>query len=120
MGFWVFMTVCVLLIPLMMIGTGFAYVKGKYPKKINSIYGYRTKLSRKNQNTWEFAQKLFGKVFFIAGLVILLLSIVPMLFVTGKDISICANVGGITTAAQILIMLLTVPIVENRIKKNLE
>lgn len=46
--------------------TGF--VMSKYPpKKINSLYGYRTSASMKNQETWDFAQrksandsKLFG------------------------------------------------------------
>lgn len=34
----------------------------KYPpKKINSLYGYRTKSSMKNQERWEFAQKYSSK-----------------------------------------------------------
>lgn len=118
MGFWAFMTICVSLIPLSMTGIGFSYIKGKYPKKINDLSGYRTKLSRKNQNTWEFAQKLFGKVFFVTGLVILPLSILPMLFVTGSGIPFCGKVGGIITAVQCLLMLIPFPVVENGIKKK--
>lgn len=44
------------------------FVMSKYPpKKVNSLYGYRTSASKKNQESWDFAQrksandlKLFG------------------------------------------------------------
>jgi uncharacterized membrane protein len=43
------------------------------PKKINGIYGYRTPRSMKNQENWDYAQKLgakymmlFGGIIFIA------------------------------------------------------
>lgn len=32
------------------------------PKKINSFYGYRTAMSMKNRETWEFAHKHCGKL----------------------------------------------------------
>jgi len=31
------------------------------PKKINSLYGYRTKRSMKNQENWDFSQVLSAK-----------------------------------------------------------
>ena len=36
-------------------------LKNKPPKKINWWYGYRTKQSMKNQEQWDFAQKLGAK-----------------------------------------------------------
>lgn len=35
------------------------------PKKINSLYGYRTNKSMKNQNIWNFSNSFFGKQFLI-------------------------------------------------------
>tara|TARA_B110000003_G_scaffold126761_3_gene128812 strand:- start:694 stop:969 length:276 start_codon:yes stop_codon:yes gene_type:complete len=32
------------------------------PKEINSIYGYRTKASMRNQKSWNFAQKQSSKL----------------------------------------------------------
>lgn len=32
------------------------------PKEINSIYGYRTKASMKNQKSWNFTQKQSSKL----------------------------------------------------------
>jgi len=33
-------------------------LKSHPPKKINSIYGFRTGISSKNQETWDYSQKL--------------------------------------------------------------
>lgn len=40
------------------------------PKKINGIYGYRTTRSMKNQENWDYAQKLGGKYMMIFAAVI--------------------------------------------------
>ena len=37
----------------------------KAPKEINSVFGYRTSMSMKNKDTWEFAHKYCGKVKYI-------------------------------------------------------
>lgn len=37
------------------------------PKKINGIYGYRTPRSMKNQENWDYAQKLGGKYMMLFG-----------------------------------------------------
>lgn len=39
------------------------------PRKINGIYGYRTKLSMKNQDTWNEAQKYSANTFVIFGFI---------------------------------------------------
>ena len=50
-----------LLLPFTMIGFGRYFMK-KAPKEINSVFGYRTSMSMKNKDTWEFAHKYCGKV----------------------------------------------------------
>ncbi|WP_156112382.1 SdpI family protein [Lacinutrix jangbogonensis] len=45
------------------------------PKTINTLYGYRTKTSMKNQQTWDFAQVYSSKKMIVIGLVMLLLSL---------------------------------------------
>ena len=59
-----------LLVPLIMIGIGLSFLK-KPPKDINGAYGYRTPMSMKNQDTWDFAHRVCGRVWCIAGLVML-------------------------------------------------
>jgi len=46
------------------------------PRKINSIYGYRTSLSMKNQDTWNEAQKYSANTFIILGFIYVALGFV--------------------------------------------
>ena len=39
------------------------------PKNINSIYGYRTSLSMKNQETWNISQKYGGFSMILLGVI---------------------------------------------------
>ena len=54
MGFWIFMLIMDLLTPAIMIGFGRGFMKHP-PKTINMVYGYRTSMSMKNKETWDFA-----------------------------------------------------------------
>lgn len=50
-----------LLIPLTMIGFGKLFLT-KAHKNINATFGYRTTMSMKNKDTWEFVHKFCGKM----------------------------------------------------------
>lgn len=54
MGFLIFMVIMLLLTPLTMIGFGKYFIKSA-PKEINGAFGYRTSMSMKNKDTWQFA-----------------------------------------------------------------
>ena len=54
MWFWWFLFVCNLIVPIIMIGAGRMMWK-HCPDKINMVYGYRTKYSMINNDTWRFA-----------------------------------------------------------------
>ena len=84
MGFWIFMLISNLLIPVLMILFGMIFVK-KPPKQVNWWYGYRTSMSSKNMETWKFAHHYFGKIWYKEGWILLILTIIAMLFVFGKD-----------------------------------
>ena len=86
MAFWVFMLIMGLLIPLTMVGFGKLFLT-RAPKNINMVFGYRTVMSMKNRDTWEFAHKMIGKLWLRCGLAMLPLSVIPFLFVIGKDAS---------------------------------
>lgn len=90
-----------LLIPLTMIGFGKLFTN-KTPQNINYVFGYRTKMSMKNKDTWEFAHKYCGKIWFVLGLVLFPLSIIPLLAVLGKDIQTVGIVGGIVCCVQLV------------------
>ena len=101
MTFWIYMLVMDLLIPAIMIGFGRSFMT-KAPKNINATFGYRTAMSMKNKDTWEFAHKYCGKLWFRCGLVLLPLSVIPLLFVLNKDIATVGNVGLIVAGVQLV------------------
>ena len=60
-----------IIIPIIMIVSGITFFLIP-PKKINSFYGYRTRRSMQNNETWEFAHKFSGKIMFIVGITLVL------------------------------------------------
>ena len=60
MGFRIFMLIVVLLIPFTMLFFGWLLFR-RTPKEINYIFGYRTKRSMRNEETWKFAINILGK-----------------------------------------------------------
>ena len=101
MGFWFFMLIMDLLIPFTMIGFGRCFLK-KAPDNINSVFGYRTSMSMKNKDTWIFAHKYCGKMWYVCGLILLPISFIIMIAVIGKDKDIVGNVGGILCGIQMI------------------
>lgn len=99
--FWFFMLLVDLLIPLMMIGYGKMFLN-KIPKNINAAFGYRTTMSMKNKDTWEFAHKYCGNIWYVCGWVMLPLSVIPLLFVLNRSIDTIANVGLIISVIQLV------------------
>lgn len=117
--FWIFMLVVSLLIPLTMIGFGRLFMTCA-PKNINWFFGYRTVMSMKNRDTWEFAHRLIGKLWFYCGLVLLPLSVIPFLFVLGGDAQTVGRLGIIVVALQLLPMIGTLFPVEAALKKTFD
>ena len=84
MVFWCMMLLFALLIPATMIGFGRSFFK-RPPRDINATFGYRTTMSMKNQETWKLAHRVCGRYWFICGLILLPLSVLPMLFVINRS-----------------------------------
>ena len=54
------------------------------PKRINILYGYRTKSSMRNQETWDFSQRICAKVSMKAGGLSALPSIIGLFYNPGE------------------------------------
>lgn len=119
MGFWLFCTVCALLCPLMMLIFGWRFLK-KPPKKINGFYGYRTTRSMKNQQTWDYAHQVCGKLWFRAGAVMLPLSLLAMLPLLGRGIEGQSIWLIVVVGVQIVVMLATLFPVERALKRKFD
>lgn len=119
MRFWIFMLLVGLLCPVIMIAAGISCLKAA-PKKINSVYGYRTELSMKNQDTWEFAHKYCGKVWLRGGLILLPVAVIPMLLVIGKSTEIVGIVGSIIGMLGVVVLIASIFPTESALRKNFD
>ena len=56
------------------------------PKRINSLYGYRTKNSMKSQSSWDFAQRFSGWEIIRWGILLFICSLVGLQYDLGKNL----------------------------------
>lgn len=119
MIFWVYMFVMDLLIPATMIGFGKLFMK-RAPRDINYVFGYRSSMSMKNRDTWEFAHKYAGKIWYRGGLAVLPVSVVVMLCVIGRDSDTVGTVGGILCGVQMVPLIAVIPLTEIALRKKFD
>ena len=108
-----------LLIPLTMVVLGKQFMT-KPPKSIHAAFGYRTAMSMKNRDTWDFAHKYFGKLWFKCGSVLIPLSVIPLVSVFNKGISTIGAVGGIVCIVQLVPAIGTIIPTEAALKKTFD
>ena len=116
MVFWIFMLIVNLLIPVIMIGFGNHFSENA-PGKINSLFGYRTTMSMKNENTWAFAHTHFAMLWLRWGRIMLPLSFVLMLFSFNRSQDFIGNYGLIILFIQLIFLISTIPLTEKALKK---
>lgn len=116
MGYWIFMLAMGLLFPAIMILFGAVFTKTA-PKKINYIFGYRTVMSMKNRETWEFAHKYIGKLWFRFGLLLIPTTVIPMLFVIGNSENVVATVGLIVSFVNTVTLIVPIFFTEKALNK---
>ena len=117
--FWLFCTVMCLLVPLIMLYFGWRFQRHP-PRNINSLYGYRTTRSMKNQQTWDFAHRVCGKIWFWAGLILLPVSLVAMLFSWGRSVEEIGMWCIPVMAVQLVVLVGSIFPVERALKRNFD
>ena len=119
MGFWIFCVLFSLLIPLLMLFIGKSFIK-RGPEKINMIYGYRTSMSMKNKDTWEFAHRHCGRIWKWLGAVMLPVSVIPFLFVIGHSEDTVGVVLTVIVTLQTLVIIGSILPTEIALRKNFD
>ena len=117
MGYWIFMLVMVLLMPLTMLLTGRAFSKNA-PKTINSVYGYRTPMSMKNQDTWQFAHRYFGRLWYRCGLVLTPVTLAVMCLGLGKGERTVSWLGSALCIVQLAVLLGSIAPTERALRRT--
>lgn len=119
MGFWIFMLIMDLVIPCSMIGFGRYYIKN-VPKKDNAVFGYRTTMSKRNSETWAFAHRYIGRIWYTCGLVLLPMTSISMLFVLNADMNRIGIFGGVLCEVQLIPFVGAVFLTERALKKSFD
>lgn len=119
MGFFIFMLIFSLLIPAIMILFGRAFIKAA-PKDINPVFGYRTTMSMKNQDTWTFAHRYCGRLWLYAGLIMLVPTLVALGIVAGQGKDIIGAVGSTVVFVQLAILLISILPTERALRRTFD
>ena len=117
MGFKVFMSFGVLLIPGIMIFFGRTMMDHP-PKTINAAYGYRTTMSMLNQDTWDYAQVACAKRWRRWGRVLALITLVVLIVALRRPTY--ADVLGIYTAFETAVLLASVAATEMDLRRTFD
>jgi len=119
MGIWFMMLGFNLLIPAIMLGSGKLFLK-KAPKDINWIFGYRTTMSMKNEDTWDFAHKVAGAFWLKWGWITLAVTVVTMLLILNKSDEVISIVGCIILFAQMIPLITVIPHTEKALRNTFD
>lgn len=116
---WVFMLVVNLLLSVSMMGFGRAFVKSP-PKQVNDYFGYRTAMSTKNKDTWSFAHRYFGRIWFVLGIITTVAVAVVFLILLEKSIDTVGKVGGICAMLQCVLLIAPILPTERALRKTFD
>lgn len=115
----IFYCFILLLIPLTMLGFGLSFRKHP-PKTINALYGYRTNASTKSRETWDFAHKYFGRIWFYLGIVTAILSTSSLLYMRTLDTKALSFAVLLITGLQLVALIAPIVPTELALKRNFD
>lgn len=90
----------------------------KPPQKINSWYGFRTKRAMINKESWNYANKLFGKISFYITIGVFILSLLAYIYLTRIG-ALKQYIAFLMYSQMIAILLPSIIIVNIKLKKFL-
>ena len=90
---FIFLSACSLLVPLSMIILGYTW-KDNSPKDRQGSSGYRTTMSRMNDETWRYAHRCWGWINFVLGIILVILSIFILILTKDNTINILGEFCG--------------------------
>ena len=117
MWFWWFLFICNLIVPVIMLIAGRMMWK-HCPQKINSVYGYRTRRSMKNMDTWKFAHNYCGRLWYKIGCIMLLLTVVVQISFFRSGEEVIGTVGLVLCTIQIFVLIASIFPTEAALKKT--
>lgn len=119
MGYAVFLLFMTLLMPAIIYASGI-YFTGDSIVDINTMFGYRTKRSTVNSDTWLFANRLFGVLCKKSSKYMLAVAVISMILVIRFNLNAVHTAACIIISVQVIIVLCFIPVVENQLKQHFD
>lgn len=111
--------ICYMIVPLTMLGFG-VWMRCRPPKEINGVFGYRTRMSMKNDETWRFAHEKCGRIWTWTGLVLVILSVAVSVFLWINGVETMTKFATAFSMAQVLVLVLTIVPVERSLRRHFD
>ena len=118
MGFWAYMLVLVLLVPLVMIFFGSRFEKEA--PNINTFLAYRTSRSSVNGDTWQYAHKKFGHLCKMFGLIALPISAAVMMITVKMSVDAANILATLIIGIQCIMFFVPVIMTEKDLKTSFD
>ncbi len=119
MGTQITLFICNLIVPLLMLVFG-VWMLRRPPKEINGAFGYRTRMSMKNEKTWRFAHEKCGRIWTWTGAVLLVVSVALSILLWLKGGDALTRFTTSYSMAQVVVLVLTILPVERSLKKHFD
>lgn len=119
MGLAIFLIVCNLLIPAIMMTFGYIF-KDRGPKNINMICGYRTEMSMKNLDTWNFAHTYCAKIWRKLGMILLISSVIISIISVNFQEDVMGIMQTVLITIQVIILIASIFPVEKALREQFD
>ncbi len=118
MGFWFYILITTLIVPVLMLLFGLYYGKNGAPKNIDGHSGFRSRRATKSWDAWVFTHKKAARLWKLMGVVMMPVTILLMLLTVKLSVEAINIFGSVLFLIQGITFAVSVIVVENQIKKN--
>ena len=117
MGFWWFILLVDLLVPVIMLAGGIIMSK-HCPSHINVLFGYRTARSMKNMDTWKFAHEYCGRLWRKVGFISLVMTVLVHLPFYHSNEDVIGILSLVVVSVQIILLIVPIFSTEKALDRN--
>jgi uncharacterized membrane protein len=120
-GFYVFMLICVLLLPGVMLFLGYRWQQ-KPTSSINAVFGYRTWRSMSSKQAWDYAHRHCGRIWVKCGWFSAVFAVLSMILLgtVTLDVAAVGIAGRIITCLELLPAAASLAATERALKRVFE
>ena len=116
---FLFFLIMTLVIPVSLIKLGKMF-KTVPLHNTNMTFGYKTDMSMKNTETWTFAQKYCGNLWYFGGYILLISTVILMIIVKGESDGNAAVMAGIICLVEIAFILSSIFSTEIKLREKFD